>query len=316
MGERILLIATIGAVAWPLLLAAWLGLWRRRRRRPPVVSIALASFLTFAWACLSWGCLVEPELLVVKRLDVAAPRWSGPPLRIGVISDIHSGAPHMRPGRLRSIVARMNAERPDIIVLLGDFAGRHEPDELRSEADRSKVLEGFPPLKELRAPLGVYAILGNHDWWYDAAAIRAGLSAQSIPVLENSNLRIARPDGAFWLAGLADLDALDAAPSWPKTLAGIPAQEPVIALSHWPDLFRGGPDRPAILLAGHSHCGQVNLPLIGRLVAASAGSRRWPCGLYSEEGRLLYVTGGLGVSILPIRFNQPPEFTVLTIHGP
>jgi predicted MPP superfamily phosphohydrolase len=316
MGERLLLAAWIGAIAWPVLLCFWLWRARRKRRRPAAIYIAYASLVSLAWACLAWAFLIEPEMLVVRRIEVVSPRWSGPPLRIGIISDIHSGAPHMRPARLAGIVARMNAEHPDVVVLLGDFAGRHEAAELRNDADRSKVMEGFPPLKQLSAPLGVVAVLGNHDQWYDPAAIRAALVAEGIPVLENTNRRIDRPDGPFWLAGLVDMDAANDAPSHTKALAGVPEAEPVIVLSHWPDPFAWGPPRPAITLAGHSHCGQVNIPFVGRPIHASRGSQRWPCGLYTEEGRLLYVTGGVGVSILPVRFNQPPEIVILTLRAP
>jgi predicted MPP superfamily phosphohydrolase len=90
----------------------------------------------------------------------------------------------------------------------------------------------------------------------------------------------------------------------------------VIVLTHWPDPWRRVPPRVALTLAGHTHCGQVNLPFLGRLVAASPGSRRWSCGLYEDGGRKLFVTGGLGVSILPVRFRAPPEIVILTLSGP
>jgi predicted MPP superfamily phosphohydrolase len=99
------------------------------------------------------------------------------------------------------------------------------------------------------------------------------------------------------------------------TIGDLTSSEPVLAIAHWPDVFAAAPDRVALTLAGHSHCGQVNLPFFGRLIHASAGSEKWPCGLYEERGRKLYVTGGVGVSILPVRFLQPPEIAVVTLNG-
>src|SRR5690606_41218094 len=100
------------------------------------------------------------------------------------------------------------------------------------------------------------------------------------------------------------------------TLGEVPATAPVIVLTHWPVPFREVPHGVALALAGHTHCGQVNLPVLGRLVHASSASERWPCGLYDEGGRKLFVTGGVGVSILPVRFRAPPEIVVLTLKRP
>jgi predicted MPP superfamily phosphohydrolase len=320
MGGTLLIIAWIGAFAWPALLG--FSLWRglRKGRGPSLRGWGVILLVSGAWALGVDAFLWEPETLVVRRVDVSSRGWTGPPLRIGVISDIHMGAAHMSLGRLKGIVRQMNSEHPDIIVLLGDYAGRDEPPELRAQPDRSVVLSGIPPLGELQAPLGVYAVLGNHDWWYDGPAIEKALEAQFIVVLENERVRIQRPElgekrGAFWLAGLADYESKRTKPSYSDTLMDLEGDDPVLALSHWPDVFAAAPDRVALTLAGHTHCGQVNLPLAGRLIHASEGSKKWPCGLYEERGRKLYVTGGLGTSILPVRFLQPPEIAVVTLRG-
>ena len=314
MGSAILLSAWVGAIAWPLALgfALWRGL--RRGRGPGAFGWIMIVAVTAVWGLGIRAFLWEPETLVVRRVDVESQAWSGAPLRIGVISDIHMGAPHMSVPRLKSIVAQMNSERPDIIVLLGDFAGRSEPAKMRSQADQSLVMSGLPPLGQLKAPLGTWAILGNHDWYYDGEAIEKGLEAVGVPVLENQRVRIGREGGAFWLAGLADYESLRTKPSYSDTLLDLPEGEPVLALSHWPDAFAVAPDRVALTLAGHSHCGQVNLPFFGRLLHASPGSEKWPCGLYEERGRQLYVTAGVGTSILPVRFNQPPEIVLITLR--
>jgi hypothetical protein len=314
MGQTILIIAWVGVVLWPLALS--FGLWRglKAARGPGMFGWSAIIVVTLVWGLGIRAFLWEPETLTVRRVDVTSRTWTGEPLRIGVISDIHSGAPHMSVGRLEGIVREMNAERPDIVLLLGDFAGRREPAELRTGPEKSEVLSGLPPLGTLRAPLGVWAVLGNHDWWYDGAAIEAGLRSQGIRVLENSRGRVERPGGAFWVGGLADYDSTRAKPSYNDTLAELAEGEPVIVMSHWPDAFAAAPDRVALTLAGHTHCGQVNLPFVGRLFHASQGAKKWPCGLYDDRGRKLYVTGGVGTSIVPVRFNQPPEIAVVTLR--
>ena len=315
MGSIILVAAWVCVILWPLLLA--FALWRglKRGRGPGAFGWTFIVFITVLWGLGIRAFLWEPETLEVRRVEVVSRTWSGPTLRIGVISDTHMGAPHMSAARLNSIVQRMNSERPDIVVLLGDFVGGHEPAGQRGAGERSQILSGIPPLGKLEAPLGVWAVLGNHDWWYDGAAIERELEAQKIQVLENERVLINRPEGPFWVAGLADYDSLRKKPSYMDTLADLTTSEPILAISHWPDVFAAAPDNVALTLAGHSHCGQVNLPFLGRVIHASGGSERWQCGLYEERGRKLYVSGGVGVSILPVRFLQPPEIAVVTLNG-
>jgi predicted MPP superfamily phosphohydrolase len=315
MAAATLLLAWIGAIAWPLALgfALWRGL--ARGQGPGWFGWSFILVMTAIWGLGIRAFLWEPGELVIRRVEVTSRTWTGEPIRIGVISDTHMGGPHMSVARLDSIVRLMNSERPDLIVLLGDYASGHAPAANRSEGERAAVMSGLSPLGRLNAPLGTWAILGNHDWWFDGEAIEAGLEAAGIPVLENERVRIERMAGAFWLAGLADYDSDRTKPSYSDTLADLAGDDPVLAISHWPDVFAVAPDRVALTIAGHSHCGQVNLPLLGRLVPASPGSEQWPCGLYEDRGRKLYVTGGVGVSILPVRFLQPPEIVVITLRG-
>jgi uncharacterized protein len=313
----------VGTGPGALLGLAWMGAvlgppfgliaWLRLRRRRTVAAVFLILF-TMVYALGVWAFLIEPKTLAVRHVTIDSETWRGPPLRIGVLSDTHVGAPHVTPERVRQVVARLNRERPDVIVLLGDYAGGHEPAAVRAAPERSAILKGAAALGEARAPFGRVAVLGNHDWWYDGLALEGQLRRSGVPVLENGAIRVARPGAPFWIGGLADLDSQRARPSAEATLAAIPAGEPVILLTHWPDLFPDVPPRVALTIAGHSHCGQVNLPVVGRLLHASHGSARWPCGLYDEGGRKLFVTGGLGVSILPVRFRAPPEIVVVTLR--
>jgi uncharacterized protein len=274
----------------------------------------VTGFVAALVALGGWSVFIEPEQLVVRQVAVESPEWRGPPIRIGVISDTHVGAPHGRVSRVRDLVERMNAEHPDIVVLLGDYAGSHEPASVRSARDQSAVLRGVAAFGALKAPLGVYAVIGNHDVWYGQSDIEAALGRARIAVLIDSGLLVERGGQRFWLGGLSEISR--SKPSTRLALSGAPADAPVILLTHYPDPFAEAPFRPvALTLAGHSHCGQVNLPILGRLIAASHGSARWPCGLYDQGGRKLFVSGGVGTSILPVRFGAPPEIDVVTLRG-
>lgn len=321
MGDIILVLAWVGAIAWPLLLGfvLWRGL--KRGRWPGWIGWPAIGVVSCAWFLGIWAVLWEPQQLVVRRVEATSIAWSGAPLRIGVISDTHTDGPHMGAARLQRIVETMNAEQPDIVVLLGDFVGGSKSIAGRGEGERREIAEGLAVFSQLRAPLGVHAVLGNHDWWYDGPTVEAQLRLAAVNVMENGRVRIAREGGAFWVGGLADYDSERAQPSYSVTLGAqdespaVPDGEPVIVMSHWPDAFAVAPDRVALTLAGHSHCGQMNLPILGRPIAVSEGARRWPCGLYEERGRRLYVSGGVGVSVLPARFGQPPEIAVVTLRS-
>jgi predicted MPP superfamily phosphohydrolase len=308
-------VAWTGAVLGPLLAGLlWSRLGARARRSRVLPTPAWRCSRPSTGLCV-WAVLIEPRTLTVRRLTVESAAWSGAPLRIAAISDTHVGA-HVTPERVRRTMLRLNRERPDLVVFLGDYAGGHEPAVLRAQPDRSAVLRGAAALGTARAPLGRIAVLGNHDWWYDGPALERELERSGVRVLENAAVRVERPGGAFWVAGLADLESRRAQPSAAAALAAVPTGAPVILLTHWPDPWPQAPPRVALTLAGHTHCGQVNLPVLGRLVHASRAARHWGCGLYEEAGRKLFVTSGLGVSILPVRFRAPPEIALITLKAP
>ncbi len=257
-----------------------------------------------------WGFLIEPCFILVEHRAEAHPRaWPKEldGLTIALISDIHAGSPYVGKSRVDQLVLRVNAAKPDMIVLLGDYViqtvvgGRFMPPE-----------ELAFLLKDLKAPLGVYAVLGNHDWWLDGPRVRAALAGQGIKVLENENVRVAARGARFSLLGLAD--HIERKPDPISPLAGVPEHEPVIALIHEPDYFPEIPERIALTLAGHTHGGQVRLPIVGSLIVPSRFGQRFVRGLIKEGGRLLYVTTGVGTSIIPVRFGVPPEYVLLTLR--
>lgn len=307
----VMILAWTGAILGPV--ACALVIWRLLRDRRTLLATGAGIVVGLAWALGVWAFLIEPATLTVRHVTVESAQWRGPPLRIGIISDTHVAAPHVDVPRVVRLVERMNAERPDVVVLLGDYTGGHDAAGMRPPAERSEILEGVLAFRMLRVPNGVFGVLGNHDSWFDETAIEQALTEAGVRVVENRALPVDAKGGRFWVAGLADLHSRRTQPSIPLAMTAVPEPEPVIVLTHWPDPFADMPGRVALTLAGHTHCGQVNLPLIGRPVLPSAGSRRWPCGLYDESGRKLFVTGGVGVSILPVRFRAPPEIVILTL---
>jgi len=304
----VMMLAWAGTLAGPFIARR---LWRRRSRLARTALVLLAIFYVLG----VWTFLVEPKLFVVRHVTVVSPAWTAPATRIAVLSDTHVGDPHVSAARVARVVARLSREQPDAVVFVGDYVGGHDTYGARTFEARTEIERGIAALGQARATSGRAAVLGNHDWWYDGPRVAAALRQAGVPVLENGAIRLQGRTGAFWIAGVADLYSERAPPSVPDALKAVPASEPVILISHWPDVFPRVPDRVALTIAGHSHCGQVNFPLIGRPLTPSPGSARWPCGLYDEGGRKLLVTGGLGTSILPVRFRAPPEIVIVTLRG-
>lgn len=275
-----------------------------------------------------YAVAIEPLRLRVQRYRVALPNWpKGSALRLAMLSDIHACHPWMSPARIRRIARRANALNPDITVLLGDYGAGHH---WVTGPVHSK--DWAPALGELQAPLGVWAVLGNHDWWDDLTAQRTrqgptfgqrALESAGIRVLENNAVRLDHAGEAFWLAGLGDQIAFPpyarlGRSHWqgrddlPGTLETIEDDAPVILLAHEPDIFPNVPKRVALTLSGHTHGGQVRI--LGHAPAVpSAYGDRYAYGHVIEDGRHLIVSGGLGCSVLPIRFGMPPEIVVIDI---
>ncbi len=252
------------------------------------------------------------------------PRWPERlALRIAVVADIHACEPWMSAERIHGIAASVNALSPDLIVLLGDYNAGHRFVTAPVQPDAwAEALSG------LRAPLGVYSILGNHDWWHGPVPgmpggpeeVRRALRRIDVTILENTAVRLSKDGQAFWLAGLADQMAHLVAPQWTRgaddlsgTLRQVGDDAPVLLLMHEPFLFPRVPDRVSLTLCGHTHGGQVNVPLIG---TPFAPSRRYVYGHIVEDGRHLIISGGLGDSGAPVRFRVPPELLQIDLGGP
>ena len=263
-----------------------------------------------ALALAAWAFWLEPASLRTRDYALTLPRWpaacSG--LRVVALADLHVGSPWNGVANLRRVVGRANAARPDLVLLLGDYVIRGvrggefvAPEDVAAE------------LAQLSAPLGVFAVLGNHDWWFDGQRIRAALEARGIPVLEDRAVPLARGECTFWLAGVGDF--WETSHDVGRALSAVPESAPVLVATHNPDVFPSVPARAALTLAGHTHGGQVWLPLLGRLIVPSRYGERFAIGHVVEDGRHLFVSSGVGTSIVPVRFMVPPEVSVLELDA-
>jgi uncharacterized protein len=249
------------------------------------------------------------DLIVTRYRPVPAAWPDGRRLSITVVADLHAGGPNMGIARVAQVVDGANALGSDLIVVLGDFFATH-----RFVTERVPPAAWAAELARLKAPLGVYAILGNHDWWYGVEGVRAALAKVRIPLMENDAVLLGEPGQRFWLAGLGDQLAhplghgqFRGEDDLPGTLKRIGTDDPVILLAHEPDIFVDVPGRVALTLAGHTHGGQIKLPLVPPVWAPTMYGARFAYGHIIERGRHMIVSGGLGCSIVPMRLGVPPE---------
>ena len=211
--------------------------------------------------------------LVITNYKLNPPGWpAGRRLTITAIADIHAGGPNMGIERVAEVVDAGNALGSDLIVVLGDYFATHH-----FVTERVAHAAWAGELARLRAPLGVYSIVGNHDWWYDITGVRKAFDHVHLPLMENDAVLLGEPGRRFWLAGLGDQLAHYISPSvfrgeddLPGTLKKIATGDPVILLAHEPDIFTEVPERVSLTIAGHTHGGQIRLPFVPPVWAPSA----------------------------------------------
>ena len=282
---------------------------------------ALASFATATYAA-----VIEPGFrLNTTTYKFTPPRWTpGLKLRAVLLADPHLVEPHMPLRRWERIIEAANALKPDIHLLLGDYVTAHHfrtakvPVKLAAEA-----------AKTLRSPLGTFAICGNHDWWDDATAqknkhgptvTQKAFEDAGIPVMENRAVQLIKDGLPFWLSGTGSMVAIKrkymgdfgSMADISAAMAMITDDAPIIHMAHEPDLFLEIPDRVSLTLSGHTHGGQIRLFGKSFVVPSNFGNR-FAYGHVVEDGKHLIVSGGLGCSIIPIRFGMPPEIVVLEL---
>lgn len=268
----------------------------------------MAILLLLAVALLAkgyWNATRDPN---IRTASVRVAKWpeGQRPLRVLLLSDIHVAGPDMPPSRLERLVEQFNRLTPDLILIAGDVVSQK-----RLATRFYSAREIVAPLAGLKAPLGVIVAPGNHDHWSDPDALRNELEAVGLTVLRNE--AVAR--GPLAIGGVDDdftghddlaraFDSLDTLPNRPRVL-----------LTHSPDIVPALPSAVAAVFAGHTHCGQIVLPFVGAISYVSRYGDRFSCGDITDRGQRVFVTAGLGTSVLPLRFGAPPDAWLVTL-GP
>lgn len=233
---------------------------------------------------------------LVRRASVSAADWPAgvAPVTIALLSDVHIGNAAMDRDRFARVAMAVTALKPDLVVLAGDFIAGHEP------SDAAAAPELAAGLTRLRAPLGVVAVLGNHDHWTSAARVRSVLERAGVTVLVNGAVR----RGPLVVGGVDDLVTHHAdLPATRTSMAAVGGARVVV--SHSPDVAPRA--NAGLVLAGHTHCGQMLLPFYGSPVNVSRYGDRYLCGMVREGARTTIVTAGVGTSLLPLRWGVPPD---------
>jgi uncharacterized protein len=274
--------------------------------------------------CLAlWAFIIEPNRLVIREHNLQVKNWS-PKLdgfKIVAISDIHGGGNFIDEAKIRQIVQRSNEQNADIIVLLGDYVSQQPFDRAKLKMPVETVAEN---LKGLQAKYGVYAVLGNHDGWYDTKVVRRELEKIGYRVLENEAVSIEKDGERLRIVGLPD--SLSGEVTENNIMNAKEALDKlenkkgkVVVLTHHPDDILKVTGEAfvsedfVLFLAGHTHGGQCRFPFIGAPVVPSAYKQKYAAGFLRDRGVDMFVTTGIGTSIIPVRFGIPPEISVLLI---
>lgn len=267
----------------------------------------LAAVAALGLAAATYMVALAMSEPVVRRATVIMPDWPADarPMRIVLLSDLHVAGPDMPPSRIARIADRINALKPDMVAIAGDFVS-----DKRGATKRYPAAPGLAPLARLRARFGAWAVLGNHDHWRDAGEVTRALRRANVRILDNQAvtvgpLRLGGVDDDF--TGRADVPATVAA------MRAGPGSR--VLLTHSPDVAPATPADVSLILAGHTHCGQIRLPLIGAISYESDHGDRYGCGVVVEGARRVVISAGLGTSVLPFRFGAPPDLWVLMLRS-
>ena len=263
-----------------------------------VAAAALALFYMYSVA------LRDP---IVRKASIALPDWppDALPIHVALLTDIHVSGPDMPPKRLDRIVEQVNSLHPDLVLLGGDFVS-----DKKAATKRYTGTEALAPLSGLKARFGAVAVLGNHDHWRSTTEIINGLRAAHVRTLQNNAVEV----GPISLGGVDD--AFTGHDNVAKTVGAMRVYPGArVLLSHSPDVTPAVPSDVTLILAGHTHCGQIRVPWIGAVSYMSKYGERFACGLATDGSKRVVTSGGLGTSVLPLRLGAVPEIWLVTL-GP
>jgi hypothetical protein len=270
----------------------------------------LVAWIAAGFSVGMYGLAVEPARLVERDHAIALDAWPRrcDGLRIDHVTDIHTGSPHNDLDNLDRVVDRLIASDADAVVMTGDyvilsvFLGTYVgPAPIASR------------LRRLTARKPVFAVLGNHDWWKDGAHIRRTFEAAGVVMLEDQARHARFGRCGVWMVGVGDL--WEAPHDIGKAFSDVWGPSPAIVLTHNPALFPRMPPRGALMLAGHTHGGQISLPGIGQPAMWGKEEGRYVVGHYRLGAQHLFVSPGIGTSIVPVRIGMPPEISRLTLRA-
>jgi predicted MPP superfamily phosphohydrolase len=288
------------------------------------LGISFAALAIAALCSLVYAFFIEPNRFVVKEAEIKVKDWDKTfdGFRIVLISDIHGGSSFINEEKIRMVVQKANEQNADLIVLLGDYISQRWENRADLKMPMATVAEN---LKGLQAKYGVYAILGNHDYWYSNEIVKRELQRVGYTVLDDEVANIEKDGKIFRLLGLKDIIETD---SWrhysndaKEALKNSDAQGKIVVLTHNPDaiIMLSGEQSIsndfALMFSGHTHGGQVYFPFIGAPIVPSSFGQRYAQGEATENGVKMFITTGIGTSILPVRFGIPPEIVVLTVRS-
>lgn len=287
------------------------------------VLLALVGF-----ACLAYAYFIEPNRLVTNEAELAIDGWEREfdGFKIVMLSDIHGGSNGVTEERLREVVTRVNDINADMVVMLGDFVSETVEDQPVAKVGLKMEMKTIADnLAGMKSKYGVFAVLGNHDGWYNDDIVAAEFTRVGYKVLRHEVAAIEKDGKRLRIFGM--IDHLKLNKSWKETSTDAKAivdasgTGNLIVLQHSPDLLPIISGELSIsgdlklMLSGHTHGGQVWMPVFGRPVVPSFFGQKYAYGHVRENNVDLFVTSGIGCSVLPFRFLVPPEIRVLTVRA-
>jgi len=288
----------------------------------------VSALLVLGLLALAYSYFIEPRRLVLNEQTMEIAGWDREldGFKIVAIGDIHGGSHAIDEEKLRELVKLTNAQEPDLIVLLGDYVahgGGSTPDNVHRIKMPVETIAAN--LAGLKARYGVLAVMGNHDDWYGGEEVTKALRSVGYTVLADEIFRIDHNGKPIRILGLKDQLHIETWKKYSDRLKQVIARDngtgPMIVLEHSPDILpiitgdlSISPDLK-LILAAHTHGGQVWLPLFGTPIVPSSYGQKYSYGHVYENGVDMFVTSGVGTSILPFRFMMPPEIAVITMRS-